>query len=117
MKTKTIYTLLLTLIILCSSCEGLINSVKPASVGEVLANASKYSQAPFYVKGRVAENRISVLGYKCFWLCDNAGNEIRVRTSRSVLPSAQEEIRLKVRIAENFAILGLSDKLLVEVVE
>lgn len=48
---------------------------------------------------------------------DNNGNEIRVRTHRSVLPATGEEIKIRARLEENFAILGASDKVLVETPE
>ena len=115
MKAKTIYIALFTAIILCtSSCEGLLNKIQPATVAQVLGNPSKFSQEPFYITGVVADNGLSILGFKCFWLTDKNGNELRVRTHRGVLPAYGEEIKIRVRLAENFSILGASDKVLIE---
>jgi len=117
MKAKTIYIALFTAIMLCTSCEDLMNKIQPATVGQVLGSPSKFTQKPFYISGRVGQNGLNIFGFKCYWLMDNNGNEIRVRTHRSVLPATGEEIKIRARLEENFAILGASDKVLVETPE
>ena len=117
METKTFYVTIIAVIMLCTSCEDLMNKIQPATVGQVLGNPSKFSQEPFYITGTVADNGLSILGFKCFWLTDKNGNELRVRTHRDVLPAYGEEVKIRARLAENFSILGASDKVLIEIAE